>query len=624
MAYNKILNNFKLNQNNILNDNTLHSTNNSFDFTDHFKPININNSIIFQNNDILVNENINLLQESNINEINTPSLYLNQYIGIKLLNTNDLSIFNNSLTNNRIILNSNINIENELFITGNIYSSISYTSSDRTNKIIRSLNGGIVVQVAKDSDNIYDYFKIGLSNIDSANNSLNSNVNITFLSNNKSFNIQNGIEYSNNLDINFLTSDVSIPQIDFSNTLLSSATTSLNSTLSTFYGTNALNSPNIFNVKKDLSITPNCTILRPCNNINNKDFYFTGDSHCILIENNKDQFDLLNGKNNVHLYIIDLTSQNFIDNLGKGFKLDFLLGKFKNNLFTVNYDNTTRKQNVYPNYLPFRENVNIAKQLPLGFPYVISAIARYNATPVNTILNNPIYQWGPIAPLDNYTSLQNQFRTLINNSINIFTGLSTGPYNNKFYTPLNPVVGDQFSFWYYSGSVSKVLIYINGTSNLLTPMISSIISYPLNWVWDGQNWILNSTPNPYAYDAGGLNYPSHILLELPENHFISGQDSLNYQSHSIFRYKNNKNFYLYGNKNIDSELVSENLNEYSNGGWLYTTSTNINEKSNFKKLYKNIYHLISNNVLKTINSFNWQPYSNFQLIYLGNNEWYIN
>lgn len=624
MAYNKILNNFKLNQNNILNDNTLHSTNNSFDFTDHFKPININNSIIFQNNDILVNENINLLQESNINEINTPSLYLNQYIGIKLLNTNDLSIFNNSLTNNRIILNSNINIENELFITGNIYSSISYTSSDRTNKIIRSLNGGIVVQVAKDSDNIYDYFKIGLSNIDSANNSLNSNVNITFLSNNKSFNIQNGIEYSNNLDINFLTSDVSIPQIDFSNTLLSSATTSLNSTLSTFYGTNALNSPNIFNVKKDLSITPNCTILRPCNNINNKDFYFTGDSHCILIENNKDQFDLLNGKNNVHLYIIDLTSQNFIDNLGKGFKLDFLLGKFKNNLFTVNYDNTTRKQNVYPNYLPFRENVNITKQLPLGFPYVISAIARYNATPVNTILNNPIYQWGPIAPLDNYTSLQNQFRTLINNSINIFTGLSTGPYNNKFYTPLNPVVGDQFSFWYYSGSVSKVLIYINGTSNLLTPMISSIISYPLNWVWDGQNWILNSTPNPYAYDAGGLNYPSHILLELPENHFISGQDSLNYQSHSIFRYKNNKNFYLYGNKNIDSELVSENLNEYSNGGWLYTTSTNINEKSNFKKLYKNIYHLISNNVLKTINSFNWQPYSNFQLIYLGNNEWYIN
>ena len=622
MAYNKILNNFKLNQNNILNDNTLHSTNNSFDFTDHFKPININNSIIFQNNDILVNENINLLQESNINEINTPSLYLNQNIGIKLLNTNDLSIFNNSLTNNRIILNSNVNIENELFITGNIYSSISYTSSDRTNKIIRSLNGGVAVEIVKDG--LYDYFKIGLSNIDNASNSFNSSVNITFLSNNKSFNIQNGIEYSNNLDINFLTSDVSIPQIDFSNTLLPSATTSLNTTLTTFYGTNALNSPNVFNVKKTLSNTPNCTILRPCNDINNKDFYFTGDSHCILIENNKDQFDLLNGKNNVHLYIIDLTSQNFIDNLGKGFKLDFLLGKFKNNLFTVDYDNTTRKQNVYPNYLPFRENVDIVKQLPLGFPYVISALARYNAAPVNTILNNPIYQWGPIAPLDNYTSLQNQFRTLINNSINIFTGLSTGPYNNKFYTPLNPVVGDQFSFWYYSGSVSKVLIYINGTSNLLTPMISSIISYPLNWIWDGQNWILNSTPNPYSYDAGGLNYPSHILLELPENHFISGQDSLNYQSHSIFRYKNNKNFYLYGDKNIDSELVSENLNEYSNGGWLYTTSTNINEKSNFKKLYKNIYHLISNNVLKTINSFNWQPYSNFQLIYLGNNEWYIN
>ena len=49
MAYNKILSNFKLNNLNVANDNTLYSTNNSFDFTDHFKPINNVNSIVLQN-----------------------------------------------------------------------------------------------------------------------------------------------------------------------------------------------------------------------------------------------------------------------------------------------------------------------------------------------------------------------------------------------------------------------------------------------------------------------------------------------------------------------------------------------------------------------------------------------
>jgi hypothetical protein len=623
MAYNKILSNFKLNNLNVANDNTLYSTNNSFDFTDHFKPINNVNSIVLQNNDILINDNLNLLQTSNINELNSSNFLFSQDIGIKLLNTNEVSFFNDSISNNQININVDINIENELYINNNIFSSIAYTSSDETNKIIRSRSGGIVIDVLKDG--IYDYFKLGLSN-SSNQNGLNTNSNITFLSNNKSFNLQSGIQYTDNLDINYLTSNNKLLQINFVNS--NNLTAVFNSPLTTFYSTNTLNTPNLFNIKDTYDNVANCTIFRPGNDINNLDYYLSGDSHFICIENNKNQFDNLNFINNIHLYLIDLTSQNFINKLNRGFKIEFLLGNFKNNLFSIDYDNVNRKQNAYPNYLPFRENITIQKNFHLGFPLInLTNKNSFNLTPFSISTGKiNISQWGPAITSANATVR----RTLISNSINVFATTSY-PFINLFNTPLNPSIGDYFSFWYHSGITNGMNIYINGTNNLLTPKILNPMTNYLTWSWDGTNWIQkDDTPNNFShnYDAGGLNYPSHILIELPTNHFISSaqnvQNILNYNNHSVYQYKNNKNFYLYGNKSTDSELINENLTSYLNGGWLYDIDNNLSVKSNFKKIYKNIYLLVANNSLKSILGFNWQPYSNFQLIYLGNNEWYIN
>ena len=774
MAYNRISNQSYYFNNNVTGSNLIVSGN-KLTFTNNF----LISDVIDQN---LQNE-INNIQIKNDTLFLSSSLILQSgsvLTGITLLNTGSRLIFSNSidsipvsylgltdlLTDENIILK---NVSGSIFISGNISSnndtffnnqvsgSIIYIDENEQNLLLKSNGGGLTINVVTESVYNDKYYEISSGISNSSNNvnaltSLNTLINITYLSNKKEYCLnKNAINYEDNKDI-FVVKGNNYPQFTWNNNLLNTNTSDISNFLGNIWSNNNKNLSNPSSYSKYKNI-PQCIILRPGNDKDNIDTYFSGDAHYIKIKNDDNVYPgetNINNENLSSLFILDLTNPNYVNELQRGFKWEILLDNFKNSVFNIKTNETssilpgtlfTNLENasftattpinvsnfLYTNYIPWEYNSNIDSidiNYPIGNGSILNPIANPNLvnikkatgaaypdltkytngqifngffdSPTNTIPYK--YIIGPYRNIGAGTFFINE--SLVKSSVNlIYLHAYSTNLGVNLLTPLNPIAGDFFYVQILQDNtdITRSHIKIKNNDNTLnlfdlyykktpinsytmkikkydltnqnttyeytnvTPTTPSVkpVDCTFRFEYNGTEWIsndfiLNDTtrsvnPNKplfyqdFAFDFGGLQYPTLFAVELPPGHYItdfSNTKQTSWNGHNIYTHKNNNDFYLWGDKTNFESWQSNLTNPSSwklNGGWLrsLTLPNSQVEKKEvvtlpnvpswfFKKIYKNFYLVVANTALNANLGFNWSnSFSNFQLVYIGNNEWII-
>lgn len=395
MSYNKLSNQF-----NILNN--LQSSTGSAIIED------VNKRLIFTNNFKIsdkIDKNIpqidKILIDSDTMYVSGGILLQNESTtsNLKLLTNTSKLIFsssnNNSTINTSLYIDSNSNtfLSNSLgniIISGNMYingttnflnevtGSIIYLTNTEnvSNQIIKNKGGNINIDIEVDVQNNKNY-KIKGSTL------VNQNLykGITYLSNDINKCVNSNGTYAINKDI-FVLKGNEYNQIEI-DTKLNVATSTNNPT----FGLALANPPSelasntvpaygnylkehILSAGPKYDLIPQAIIIRPGNDIDNIESYFIGDSHSIKIKNNDIPF--FNDTNNQSLsslYILDMTNQNFINSLQKGFKWNILLDDFDSNAIITKYETNTGLRTSWKTTTPINKtgDFKYINYLPWGF-----------------------------------------------------------------------------------------------------------------------------------------------------------------------------------------------------------------------------------------------------------------
>lgn len=744
MAYNKFLNNSYISGSSFKIGDHLVSKGSSFinfdrlNISQYIDDDSIQNkieSIVFENNDILVSGSLSLTHLAQLSSVNLLKT-LNNSSQVKKINKNiglglsqsetyqdvlDFKIFNEE-TNSNIFVSSSIFSNYSSIFKKEVSGSgiFSDPTSPYTTKNIIESKGGVQLNLKQDENTNY-YYELSLGS-----NNQSPSFNVTYLSNDKQ-NIKgySSTGYDNDTDVLIISGNY-YPQFDWlseeltNNGLADIEDAWLSKTGNIIRGS-VNNNFKILNIKSKYDLIPQCVILRPCNypssnttNIDQINHYFTGETHYIKLSIDKNFFNETDLTCITNTFMLDLTSPVFISNLKRGFKFDILLDDFNNKVIETktevsrnnypNFNSSTFIFNfMYPLYLPWAYMANNSNSLSKiksfgwqnSFGVSVSGFYRPGYFYRQPTTLTPSWSTGgssytfpeiknPIKVFQknlSNVSLANMIgapasnkKKLVKNGINILYMASQPPgYNPDNYrtwieTPENPSDGDFFYTWFFNAvsppsnySIPDVDVFYPGDNttprfrlstrgywtisnntntlsneygnpNSVNPVVD-IIKFQYSSSRSSWSPVAKGFSSDFEHDFGGLQYPTHFMVDLPPGHTIVNEPILqnSWNGHNIYNFKNNCDFYLYGDKDDNSSGISQNLTSppavnYINGGWLRAKSLpgNQNEKSGFKKVYKNLHLLVANIVNRNAYSFNWQKYSNFQLIYLGNNEWLIN
>ena len=704
------------------------------------------------NNLKLTSDDSQLILSSNLdNTINYSSIYLDLNKDIFL---------SNSIGN--ILISGNLNVNGTTNFINQVTGSIIYTSEveEFANRLIKNKGGNILIDVVAD-ENGHKNYEISNSTTQTAGIQYKG---ITYLSNDINKCVNGNGSYVNNKDI-FVLKGNDYNQLesiwyqfeDSSTSSLVEKGTSQSGELSLSFGIykGISNINNESNSILKYQTLPQVIILRPGNDVDNKDNYFSGDSYSIKIKNNDIPF--LNNSttppsNLSSLFILDITNQNFINNLQKGFKWNILLDEFDSNVILEKIEtNSAYGPNVkslrtmfstvvnsfgpilyrYIQYLPWSylnnknyKNGFLRKLFKFGYVYPANISSGANKSTLGPKLNlnydpNNYFQKIPYIRFDAGTdqtiaATTSVGQTIDSNNLNgviismmqrttnsgmqyIIIAQDFIPDNNfYFYVHLN-ISTTNFNNLILRkdlGLINNVRQYQNlisigrrntaATQNkqklFVTDLLTNTDIFSLDDPPNGSSSALikifyNASTNKWstyspvvipdsnpqiqvmspehhsklAYDFGGLEYPTLLAVELPENHTILNTEEFkNPNGDYMFKHKNSCDFYLWGNKNNISSVDFKYKDLYMNGGWLRIDDENnipynqtekkfvstvvdpntgvIDSSKNyeFKKVYKNLFLIVANTVINENNCFNFKKYSNFNLVYIGDNKWIIN
>jgi len=680
------------------------------------------------NNLKLTSDDSQLILSSNLdNTINYSSIYLDLNKDIFL---------SNSIGN--ILISGNLNVNGTTNFINQVTGSTIYTSEveEFANRLIKNKGGNILIDIVAD-ENGHKNYEISNSTTQTAGIQYKG---ITYLSNDINKCVNGNGSYVNNKDI-FVLKGNDYNQLEsmyyqIESSLVEKTARYQPGELSLSFGmykgiSNVTNESN--SILKYQTI-PQAIILRPGNDVDNKDNYFSGDSYSIKIKNNDIPF--LNNSTNPpsnlsSLFVLDMTNQNFINNLQKGFKWNILLDEFDSNVilekvetnpaygpndpngsalatFSTIVNNFGPALFRYIQYLPwsYLNNKNykiksLKKLFKFGYVYPSTWSENQDKRAYGPKLNlnydpNNYFQKNPYFRFDlgwyNSNSTVSTGIYLNNNNLNgliiflVRRGNNSGMQYITIAKDFTPV--DNFYFYIHFNFVSGLFsnLVLRKETNVViagkiqyTDILKIIYnpSDPLLQLSDGlfkifynastDTWSINPnnivipdsnpillTANPenysgLSYDFGGLEYPTLLAVELPENHTILNTEEFkNPNGDYMFKHKNSCDFYLWGNKNNISSVDFKYKDLYMNGGWLRIDDENnipynqtekkfvstvvdpntgvIDSSKNyeFKKVYKNLFLIVANTVINENNCFNFKKYSNFNLVYIGDNKWIIN